>query len=81
MQSLSARATLAVAQPPQANGSTFLVHSFVVPKPLDLVLHQQLTPFQFRNSQIVDRRMGKRRAEFLLKRLMPLFQFHKVRSN
>jgi len=46
---------------------------------LDLVLYQQFTTFKFHYSQVIDRGMGQAFVKFVLKRLMPFFQFRKVR--
>jgi hypothetical protein len=35
------------------------VNAGAVTEPFDLVLYQQLLPFQFHDSQVIDRRMGQ----------------------
>ena len=47
----------------------------------NLVLDVQLAPFQFRNFQVVRRRVGKRFTDLLLKRLVPSLEFRKMRFN
>jgi hypothetical protein len=56
-----------------------LMYAGVLPKPRDLVLDVQFAPLQFHNFQTVRRRMGKRFADFLLERLVPSFEFRKMR--
>jgi hypothetical protein len=45
----------------------------------DLVLHEQLLSFQFRNYQIVRGWVRQGFADFLLKGLVPSFEFRKMR--
>jgi len=49
------------------------------PQTLNLVLDQQLAPLQFRNFQIVGRRMIDRLGDLILKGLMFPFKFSKMR--
>jgi hypothetical protein len=45
----------------------------------DLVLHVQFLSLQFRNFEVVDRRMGLGFGDFDFKGLMPPFEFRKMR--
>jgi len=45
----------------------------------DLVLHLQFAPLELHNSQVIDRGMGQAFGNFIFERLMPFFQFRKMR--
>jgi hypothetical protein len=47
----------------------------------NLVFDVQFLTFQFRNVEVVDRRVGKSFCDFLFKRLVPFFKFRKMRFN
>jgi hypothetical protein len=51
----------------------------ILPKTRDFVLHEQLLPFQFRNFQAVRGWVRQGFADFLLKGLVPSFEFRKMR--
>jgi hypothetical protein len=55
------------------------VNAFVLTQPFHQVLYDQLLPFQFHDSQIIDRRMGQAIRKFSFERLVFLFQFREVR--
>jgi hypothetical protein len=51
----------------------------VVPQALDFVLYLQLSPFQFHDSQIIDRGVGQTFVDFVFQGPVLFFQFRKVR--
>jgi hypothetical protein len=58
-----------------------LVDERVLSDPGNLVFDVQFLTFQFRNLEVVDRRMGKSFCDFLFKRVVPFFKFRKMRFN
>ncbi len=50
-----------------------------MPQALDLVFYQKFLPFEFYDLQIVDPAMGQAVCYFFFKRLVPFFEFRKVR--
>ncbi len=53
----------------------------VVPEPLDLVLDLQFFSLEFRNLKIVGGGVGERFVDFVFERLVPFFEFRKMRFN
>ncbi len=51
----------------------------VVPQTFDLVLYQQFFTLELHDFQVIDRGMGQAFVDFLLERLVPFFEFRKVR--
>jgi hypothetical protein len=53
----------------------------VLPYPLDLVPYVQFLPFQFHDFEIVTGGVNERVVDFLFERLVPFFEFRKMRFN
>jgi len=53
----------------------------IVPEPLDLVLDVQFFSLEFRNVKVVGGGVGERFVEFLFQRVVPFFEFRKMRFN
>ena len=53
----------------------------VVPQSLDLVLDVQFFSLEFCNLKVVGGGMGERVVDFLFQRLVPFFEFRKMRFN
>jgi hypothetical protein len=51
----------------------------VMPQTLDLVLQLQFTTLEFHDFQVIDRGMDQAIVDFAFERLMPFFEFRKVR--
>ena len=51
----------------------------VMPEPFDLVLHLQFLTLKLHNSQIIDRGVGQAFVDFLLERLVLLFELREMR--
>jgi hypothetical protein len=56
-----------------------LVDEFFVPETFHFVLYVQFPPFQLHDLEVVCRRMRQSLVDFLLQRLVPSFEFRKVR--
>jgi hypothetical protein len=52
-----------------------------LPQASDLVLDMQLTPLEFYNLKVVGGGVGERFVQFGFKRLVPFFEFRKMRFN
>jgi hypothetical protein len=53
----------------------------IVTQPLDLVLDMQFFPFEFRNLKVISGGVGERFVDFGFERLVPFFEFRKMRFN
>jgi hypothetical protein len=53
----------------------------VVPEPLDLVLHVQFFSLEFRDLKVVGGGVGERFVDLVFQRLVPFFEFRKMRFN
>jgi hypothetical protein len=62
-------------------GLNRLMDERAVPYPLNLVLYMQLAPFEFRNRKVIGGGVCQRFVDFLLERLVPFFEFRKMRFN
>ena len=54
---------------------------YAVPDALDLILDMQFSTLEFGNLKVVGGGVGERFVEFLFKRLVPFFEFRKMRFN
>jgi hypothetical protein len=58
-----------------------LMNQRIVPKPFDFILDVQFFSLEFGNLKVVGGGMGERFVDFLFQRLVPFFEFRKMRFN